>query len=179
MNNYRAFALLGATGLALAGMANAAEIIVDSNIEGSKTWTANNTYNLVDQIYVLPGATLTIEAGTVIASTPTGNGSGSLAVCRGAQVFVNGTQDDRVIMTSKNDDFETWREAANEWGNLTIMGRAYVANSFVDGNACYCDAGNEAPMEGLVEDPDHPEWSCYGGGDDNDDSGSISYLSLR
>ncbi|MDY7107932.1 MAG: hypothetical protein SYC29_04770 [Planctomycetota bacterium] len=166
-------------GIAVAGIANAAEIIVDENIETSTTWTADNTYNLVDQIYVIPGASLTIEAGTIVASEPSENGSGSLAVTRGAQIFVNGTQDAPVIMTSKNDDFETWRVAANEWGNLTIMGDAYISNTNVEGNECFCDGGNISPMEGLVEDPDNPEWSQYGGGNDDDDSGSVSYLSLR
>jgi len=35
-----------------------AEIMVSSDIAVSTTWTANNTYNLQNQIYVLPGATL-------------------------------------------------------------------------------------------------------------------------
>jgi len=56
-------------------VAQAGEILVTNDIAVSTTWTANNTYNLQDQIYVLPGATLTIEAGTVIASD-TGIGGG-------------------------------------------------------------------------------------------------------
>jgi len=66
-------------GLLAVGMAQGAEILVTSNIATSTTWTADNTYNLQNQIYVLPGATLTIEPGTIIASTPTTNGAGSLA----------------------------------------------------------------------------------------------------
>ena len=85
----------------------------------STTWTANNVYDLQDQIFVMPGATLTIEAGTRIASTPTANGSGSLAVTRGAQIFVNGTAEAPVVMTSTADN-GTWREAANEWGNSIV-----------------------------------------------------------
>ncbi|MFM8818730.1 MAG: hypothetical protein ACKOHI_12820, partial [Phycisphaerales bacterium] len=54
---------------AVAGTAGAAEILVTADIATSTTWTKNNTYNLQTQIYVLPGATLTIEPGTVIAST--------------------------------------------------------------------------------------------------------------
>jgi hypothetical protein len=143
MNNMNTKLLLGLTvGFAGVGVVNAEEIFVGdcedctipALIEESMTWTADNTYNLQEQIFVLPGATLTIEAGTVVASTPTANGSGSLAVTRGAQIFVNGTLENPVIMTSTNDDFETWREAANEWGNLTVMGDAYISNSFVDGN---------------------------------------------
>jgi hypothetical protein len=34
---------------------------VTANISSSTTWTNNNTYHLKNQIYVLPGATLTIE----------------------------------------------------------------------------------------------------------------------
>src|SRR5262245_63876799 len=96
-------------GAALAGAAPPAwsQINVSSNISTSTTWTANNTYNLTQQIYVLPGATLTIEPGTVVATTPTPNGSGSLAVCRGAQIFAQGTQTNPIIMTS-TPDFATW-----------------------------------------------------------------------
>src|SRR5262245_57303296 len=106
----------------------AAEVLVSADIAVSTTWTANNTYNLQQQIYVLPGATLTIEAGTVVASTP-GLG-GSLAVARGAQIFVQGNKARPVIMTSQADvatwtggDPKTgvWREAASEWGNLTLL----------------------------------------------------------
>ncbi|MDZ4828668.1 MAG: hypothetical protein SGJ09_00540 [Phycisphaerae bacterium] len=166
--------------------ANAAEILVTTNIAVSTTWTANNTYNLQKQIYVLPGATLTIEPGTIIASTT--NLGGSLAVTRGAKIFVNGTQASPVIMTSKADvatwtagDPKTgvWREAANEWGNLTIMGKAYQSNSFVAGNTATFNAANVSPMEGLVPDFVGDPNTLFGGGDDDDDSGSVTFLSLR
>ena len=171
---------------AFAGFANAAEILVTSDIATSTTWTANNTYNLQDQIYVLPGATLTIEAGTVIASD-TGVG-GSLAVANGAQIFVLGTENDPVIMTSKADEATwvggdprqgVWRESANEWGNLTIMGDAFISENATAGNTPTCNANNVAAMEGLVADFPGDTKVLYGGGDDNDDSGTINYLSLR
>ena len=113
--------------LGLAGVANAGEILVTGDIAVSTTWTANNTYNLQDQIYVLPGATLTIEPGTVIASTT--DIGGSLAVCRGAQIFALGTRQKPIVFTSKADvatwtggdpKTGTWREGVNEWGNLTL-----------------------------------------------------------
>jgi hypothetical protein len=166
-----------AAGLCLAGVAAAqgaqAEILVSTDIAVSTTWTANNTYNLQQQIYVLPGATLTIEAGTRVASTT--NLGGSLAVCKGAQIFVNGTLDAPVVMTSKADN-GTWREAANEWGNLTIMGAGYISCCRSAGNTPTCSASNVCTMEGLSRGP---ATDSYGGGSDNDDSGSISYLSIR
>ena len=173
-------------GAGIAGAANASEILVTSNISTSTTWTANNVYNLQNQIYVLPGASLTIEAGTIVACTT--NIGGSLAVCSGAQIFVQGTQTNPVIMTSAADRATwtggdpktgTWREAANEWGNLTIMGEAYISENAVAGNVASPNPANRGAMEGLTAAfPGDPN-VMYGGGDDDDDSGSISYLSLR
>ena len=84
-------------------------------------------YNLQKQFTCRPGATLTIEAGTLVQSTA-GLG-GSLAVCRGAKIYVNGTKEAPVIMTSTKDDLKHWHEGCNEWGNLTIMGNALISCS--------------------------------------------------
>src|SRR3989339_818913 len=133
-------------------------------------------------------------AGTVVASTT--DAGGSLAVARGAKIFVNGTKDKPVIMTSTDDvatwtsdsshpsggDPKTgkWREGANEWGNLTIMGKGLISASHYGGlqvgdNTKDPSGLNEKQMEGLTD----PDYALYGGADDNDDSGSISYLSIR
>jgi hypothetical protein len=79
---------------------------------------------------------------------------------------------------------ETWREAANEWGNLTLMGNALISASHYDGeivgdNTKEPTGLNEKQMEGLTGDSADDPKVMYGGDDDNDDSGSISYLSLR
>ncbi len=194
MVNMRKIIFGAVVALFMAGTASAATVSVSKDIATSETWTADNLYKLTKQIYVLPGATLTIEAGTVIASD-TGVG-GSLAVARGAKIFVNGTKDNPVIMTSTDDvatwepdashpsggdpKTGTWREGANEWGNLTIMGKGLISASHFGGlqvgdNTKDPSGLNEKQMEGLTD----PNNSLYGGKDDNDDSGSISYLSIR
>lgn len=172
-------------GIAAAGVASAGEVMVTADIATSTTWTANNTYNLQEQIYVLPGATLTIEAGTVIASTT--DVGGSLAVCNGAQIFALGTKQNPIVFTS-TDDVATWtggspkkgvwREGANEWGNLTIMGDAFISESTaaIPGNVATCDPDNVADMEGLTNGASTDR---YGGGDDDYDAGTLSYVSLR
>jgi hypothetical protein len=168
------------------GAAAASEILVTSDIATSTTWTSDNTYNLQQQIYVLPGATLTIQAGTIVASDT--NIGGSLAVCKGAQIFVQGTRTNPVIMTSKADvatwtggdpKTGTWREAANEWGNLTVMGSAYISENAIAGNVATPDANNVGAMEGLIAGFPGDTKVLYGGGDDDDDSGTITYVSLR
>jgi hypothetical protein len=173
----------------VAGAASAAEVLVSQNISTSTTWTASNTYNLQTQIYVLPGATLTIEPGTVIASTT--NLGGSLAICRGARIVANGTNESPIIFTSKAD-VATWtggnpktgtaRVAMNEWGNLTVMGRAYIGkygNGAASTNTAAPNAANFAQMEGLTGSSSTDPNVIYGGGDDLDSSGTFSYVSLR
>jgi hypothetical protein len=170
----------------MATWVGAAEVLVTENIETSTTWTADNVYNLQKQIYVLPGASLTIEAGTLVQST-SGLG-GSLAVTRGAQIFVHGTAEAPVIMTSTDDNMKTWREGANEWGNLTMMGAGLISASHYKGEAVVVngrpntkvpDGLNQKQMEGLTADFDGDTKVLYGGDNDDDDSGSISYLSIR
>jgi len=201
MNNARTLALLGSLmGGAVAGTAGAAEVAVSGDITTSTTWTADNTYNLQNQVFVKPGATLTIEPGTVIASTPTPNGSGSLAVTRGGKIIAQGTQDNPIIFTSTadvatwdgsnvqngsvNDPGDpltgVWREAANEWGNLTIMGRGFVSNTIdVDDNVPTCDGDNISPMEGLIGEFEGDPDVLFGGGDDDDNSGVLEFVSIR
>jgi hypothetical protein len=176
-------------GLAFAGAVAAQGVVnVSADITTSTTWTSNNVYNLTRQVYVRNGATLTIQAGTVVATTATPNGSGALAVTRGSQIFVQGTQCNPVIMTSDADRATwvngdpktgTYRQAANEWGNLTVMGNAYISEDAVAGNTATPNAANSGVMEGLLEAFPGDTRVHYGGGNDDDDSGSIAFCSIR
>lgn len=188
-------ALTFAIGVGIAG-AVCAQTDVPAGLHAvGENWTlAGSPYRLKGQVYFTGGATLTIDAGVIVASLPADQGS--LAICRDAQIFVNGTQERPVIMTSTNDvatwigttgsgatqipgdpKTGTWREAANEWGNLTIMGNAFISeNAPAFGNSPFPTATNVADMEGLTNGPSTDR---YGGGNDDDDRGSIHYLSLR
>jgi hypothetical protein len=171
---------------AVAMHAHAAEILVSGDITTSQTWTSDNVYNLQGQVFVMPGATVTIEAGTIIASDT----GGALAVTRGAMLNCEGTADNPIIFTSKTD-YNTWTEAnprgqwrasANEWGNLTICGKGYIGkygNGAPGTNTASPNAGNYNVMEGLVGQTTEDTRVRYGGGDDNDDSGILSYTSFR
>jgi hypothetical protein len=173
--------LLG--GLALAGAASAGEIIVNADITTSTTWTSNNVYNLEEQVYVTSGATLTIEAGTVIASSV--GLDGALVVTKNGSIMALGTKEKPIVFTSTadratwtNNDPRTgvWREGANEWGNVTIMGNAFMNDHNVGGNVSTCNAANRGNMEGLTRGTADDQ---YGGGDDDDDRGVFKYVSLR
>ena len=193
-------AFLSATvmGLMLAGAASpcSAQVLVSADIGVSTTWTSNNWYSLQTIIHVLPGATLTIQAGTVITSTNLLGGS--LAVSRGARIYVQGTQGSPVIMTSTNDvatwavdgthptgknpNTGTWRAACNEWGTLTIMGNAFISSDNHGGvttNVATPTASNTATMEGLVAGfPGIPRCSTAAAMTTTT-AGASRYLSLR
>ncbi|MCA8951193.1 MAG: hypothetical protein KDE27_16925 [Planctomycetes bacterium] len=166
------FALLGALGLA-AG--TSAQVLVTSDITTSTTWTSNNVYNLQQQIYVRNGATLTIQAGTRIESTA--NLGGSLAVARGSKIEARGTERNPIVFTSTNDN-GSLRLASNEWGNVTLMGDGYISEDVnaAHANTAFPDAGNFAFMEGLTGTSADQQ---YGGGNDDDNSGTMTYVSLR
>jgi hypothetical protein len=180
--------------IGIAGAAQAQTNVAAGVHNASEHWTlAGSPYRLQGQVYFSNASTLTIDAGVIVASQPAEQGS--LAICRGSQIFANGTQAQPVIFTSTNDvatwtgttgsgssqipgdpKTGTWREAVNEWGNVTIMGAAYISENAVGGNTPVPSATNVANMEGLINGPSTDQ---YGGGQDNDDSGSLSYVSLR
>ena len=45
---------------------HAADVDVNASIDSDTIWSESNTYILKDYIFVEPGATLTIEAGTTV-----------------------------------------------------------------------------------------------------------------
>ena len=181
-------ALTTALGASFIGsMTHAAEVLVSSDITTSTTWTSNNVYNLQGARYVTNGATLTIQPGTIIASDL----GGSLAVTRDARINASGTEQQPIIFTSKID-YNTWtttnprgqwRAVANEWGNITILGNAYIGkygNGAVATNTAAPNAGNYANMEGLVSSGAPGDTrTFYGGGNDLDSSGAFRFVSLR
>jgi hypothetical protein len=59
------------------------------------------------------------------------------------------------------------------------MGRAYVSENVVATNTPAPNANNVAPMEGLVAQGAGDPNVLYGGGNDNDDSGVLRYVSFR
>lgn len=91
---------LGASAL-VGGSAFAATVYVSSDITSDTVWTSGNTYILDDVIYV-KGATLDIEAGTVVRGQP-GTSSlvaGSLVVRPDAKIQIRGTSLNPVIFTT-------------------------------------------------------------------------------
>jgi hypothetical protein len=161
--------------MVIAGTASAADINVAENITVSTTWTSDNVYHLQAVVYVEPGASLTIEPGTLIR----GNTDSALIIAKGAQIFANGRKNAPIIMTSEDDDLVTWRASCEEWGNLTIMGDALISATLDGDGTGQPDGTDTAQMEGLEARFPGDTLPLYGGNNDDDDSGVVRYVSLR
>jgi hypothetical protein len=120
-------------------------------ITGAVTLDASKVYKLTGLINVKEGASLTIPAGTRIEAL--GGTSAAIIIEQGAQIFVNGTKDAPVVMTSGLDS-----PNRGDWGGLVLAGRAT------------CNSGG-----GMSEVGDVP----YGGDIDDDNSGVIRYLRIE
>ena len=137
---------------------------------GTTTWTANNTYILDGFVYVNEGQTLTIEAGTVIKGRPGQAARASaLIVARGGVIEANGTAEAPIIFTAEADDLNgsVADDASGLWGGVIILGNASTNN---------LDANGVKNIEGI---PTEEPRGAYGGSADDDNSGTLSYVSIR
>ncbi|WP_299259754.1 hypothetical protein [uncultured Aquimarina sp.] len=121
-------------------------------VTGDVALNASIEYQLTSAFYVRAGGSLTIPAGTTIKAV--GGTASFIAVERGAQIFINGTASNPVVMTSG-----TTPPAQGDWGGLVICGDAPT------------NKGNNVTSE--VADLQ------YGGTNATDNSGSITYLRVE
>ncbi|HKY32599.1 MAG TPA: hypothetical protein VJV23_08700 [Candidatus Polarisedimenticolia bacterium] len=186
----RYLTVLALAALLGAGQALAGTVMVSADITASETWTSNNEYVLTQVVYVSNGATLTIEPGTVVRgepeSSPGANDPGTLVVARGSKIRALGTAAQPIVFTDLFDDnvrgnpgtfpYDTLDGALSltaQWGGVILLGRGYVANNTLSGPL----SSREVQIEGLTP---AGGLGFYGnGGDDDDDSGTMTYVSIR
>ena len=148
--------------------------ITDASINAGETLTlmAGTEYTMDGYVYVEDGATLEIEAGVVIkckATTTTGDPSTALIISRGGKIMAEGTADAPIIFTSVEDDLGSTDDLSpfdfQKWGGIVILGKGIVGE----------DGGTDF-IEGI---PEGDMRSQYGGDDNADNSGIMTYISLR
>ncbi|RME10053.1 MAG: hypothetical protein D6816_03755, partial [Bacteroidetes bacterium] len=176
-------------------------VTVSADITASTTWTADTIYELDKVIYVTNGATLTIEPCTVVRgqpeSSPGAQDPGALVISRDSKIQALGSEDCPIVFTDLFDDniganpgtppYDSPLNAlslTSQWGGLILLGRSYVAFNTAGGP----DPARENQIEGLtasgglglygncaaVYDPVADPAVC-----DEDDSGTVRYVSLR
>ena len=125
--------------------------IMSGNLEEDFTLNSNQIYNLNASFIIESGVKLTIPAGTRIQALDGGT-SVYIAVLKGGQIDIQGTEASPVFMASASGN-------PGDWGGLTICGDASTT----------AGANAEAEVGGFI----------YGGTNDADNSGSISYLVIE
>jgi len=144
-------------------------------IDDAQTWTNDRIWIMDGKVVVRAGGVLNIEAGTIIKAE---NGSGVdatvLVIGKGGQINAIGTADAPIIFTDIDDEISYADKGLSpnrvpsdmgKWGSIVVLGNAAVGT----------DAGT-ADIEGIATGYD---WTTYGGSDDADNSGSLSYVSIR
>lgn len=137
-------------------------LIISGRVSTDRTLKADKVYKLRGIVYVVDGATLTIEPGTKIVGEKSTRGS--LIVTRGAKLVANGTKEKPIVFTS---DAST--PTSGDWGGIVLLGRAKTNNSF-NGTA------GVGEIEGGVNNANGD--GLYGGADDADNSGSLKYVRI-
>ncbi len=125
------------------------------------TLVNTNNYLIRGKFEMVAGTTLTIPAGTYLFGEKAT--TGYITIDRGAQIVVNGTKAQPVVFTS-DQDATLGLMAPGDNGGIVIHGRAVA-------NCANTAAGDSCISEGGAGN--------YGGGNDNDNSGSIRYLRIE
>ncbi|MFN4233899.1 MAG: T9SS type A sorting domain-containing protein [Bacteroidia bacterium] len=152
--------------------------ITDASLQGNTTynWTNDKVYVLDGLVFLEAGGVLNIQEGTVVKFTPRpdlGNPS-ALVICRGAQIFANGTAANPIIFTAEDDDVDDATDLGPNdvslWGGIAILGKAYTEKN---GNT-------EVNLEGIpTTEPRGLYGMPAGQAVNNDNSGVLRYVSIR
>ena len=144
------------------------EVISDTGQgTGTDTWTCQKTYILDGYVFVNAGQALTIEAGTVIkGASGSGVDAAAMIVSMGGQIFAEGTADCPIVFTFEGDalDGSVAYNTRGQWGGLIVLGDATT------------NFGTVAQVEGIPTDNNQAQ---YGGDNDEDNSGVLTYVSIR
>ncbi len=148
---------------------------LSGNITEDITLTNDAIWQLDGRVIVTAGNTLTIEPGTIIKAFAGQEANASvLIIARDAKIEANGTAAAPIIMTSSADGIQLGQtegtldeNTRGLWGGLIVLGNAPISE---DGDV------EASQIEGI---PASDTNGLYGGTDAADDSGTITYVSIR
>lgn len=134
--------------------------VIQGNITGTKTLSADKTYLLRGYVRVMANAKLVIPAGTIIKGEKASKAA--LIVERDGDIEATGTATNPVVFTS---DQAAGARNIGDWAGIIIAGNAKVNTT--NGTAQY-----ESGVLGA-------EVALYGGQNDDDNSGILTYVRIE
>ncbi|SMP27692.1 hypothetical protein SAMN06265367_105121 [Algoriphagus winogradskyi] len=151
-------------------------LLVNTNITSNTTWETGKTYVLGGRITVTSGNTLTIQPGVIVkGEVGSGSNATALIIARGGKIDAQGTATSPIIFTTVADEIIPGQIASPNldpdlsglWGGLIVLGNA---------KASLAGDVTEVQIEGI---PPSDTNGLYGGSNDEDNSGTIKYISIR
>ncbi len=153
--------LLGMIAAAAIATANAqivpGAVALPDSITGTRVLSADTVYQLVNTVKVGPGALLSIPPGTIIYGNATGTRS-CLQIERNGKIYAQGTAEKPIIFTSAKPQ---GTKAPGDWGGIIMLGNARI---------------NPTGGTGVIEGGTN---GVYGGMNDSDSSGVLSYVRIE
>lgn len=147
---------------------------VSANITENTTWETGNIYILQTRVSVESGSTLNIQKGVIVkGEAGTGPNATALLIARGGKIMAEGTADQPIIFTSVADQIVPGEIVSPNldpslnglWGGVILCGKAPISAD-----------GETQQIEGIP--PSDPN-GLYGGTEPADNSGVITYVSIR
>ena len=128
----------------------------DTEITEDTVWTNDTIYRLRHQVFVNPGATLTIQAGTLIQAL---GQNAVIVVEKGGKIMAEGRRDAPIVMTC---DQPVGLRESGCWAGLIVLGNAPMTRG-----------------TGLAEGVIPETRPVYGGDDPLDSSGVLRYVRVE
>ena len=128
----------------------------DMEISADTTWTNDSIYKIKRQVFVNPGATLTIEPGTLIQAR---GQNAVLVVEKGGKIMAEGRREAPIVMTC---DRPVGLRGRGCWAGLIVLGDASMTRG-----------------EGRAEGVEPQTRPVYGGTNDADSSGVLRYVRIE
>ncbi len=130
------------------------------SIVANTTLTRDKIWILKGFVVVKKGITLTIEPGAFIVSDAVTKGT--LIVDRGGYLVAAGTRESPITFTGPTEE-------RGSWGGIALLGKG-VSNQGYDPSCPSCPS--DVAFEAI-------NWAFYGGNDDNDSSGVLTYVRIE
>ena len=128
----------------------------DTEISVDTTWSNDTIYKVKYQVFVNTGATLTIEAGTLIMAS---GQNAVIVVEKGGKIMAEGRREAPIVMTC---DAAVGQRESGCWGGLIVLGNAPMTRG-----------------TGLAEGVVPETRPTYGGDDPMDSSGVLRYVRVE
>ncbi|MBQ0735130.1 hypothetical protein [Aquimarina celericrescens] len=130
------------------------------NIIDTDTYLSNDiTYFMSGNVYVVNNAKLTIQEGTIIRCDT--KNTTSLVITKGARLIAKGNRDFPIVFTSSKS---IKSRNSGDWGGIVIAGSGKI---------------NSPAVSKVIEGNFLPEYSLYGGIEEDEVTTEISYIRIE